>query len=336
MIIAGFVSTSPTWDWSRQFPDGIAEWEGVKFLIGKNVQACDILFVYDGFSEPLLEINTRYRAFIASEPASVKTYNPKFLEQFDAVFTTDRRTAHPNVVFTQVGLPWHVGAWDVDGKLRARALPFEELENLRPQKTKQVSIVSSNKAFTEGHRERLEFVARVKSYFGEEVDVYGRGINSFADKVEVLSDYRYHIAIENSVFKDYWTEKLADPLLTLTYPIYHGCPNILEYFPEGSLTPIDISEPDEAIRTIAKIVGSDAAENAASLLGEARRRVLHEHNLFVLLAGIAKASLNETLPYTKCVLRSEHSSESRTNRLRKSVERRINKLSRFFTGPQHR
>ena len=40
----------------------------------------------------------------------------------------------------------------------------------------------------------------------------------------------FHIAIENSKNKNYFTEKIIDCFLTKTIPIYWGCSNIEEYF----------------------------------------------------------------------------------------------------------
>ena len=90
---------------------------------------------------------------------------------------------------------------------------FDDFETHDPQKTKLVSVVASNQTYLPGHRARLEFVAKLKEALGDQVDVFGRGINGFADKRDVLDDYRYHIAIENSVCENYWTEKLADPYM---------------------------------------------------------------------------------------------------------------------------
>ena len=45
--------------------------------------------------------------------------------------------------------------------------------------------------------------------FGTRLDVFGRGIRSIPDKAAGILPYRYHIALENSQFYDYWTEKLA-------------------------------------------------------------------------------------------------------------------------------
>lgn len=295
MITAGFFSSSPHWVWLRQFPAGEAIWDGVRFLFTGDLADCDCLFVYDALPVRLARSGDQRRiVFIASEPPNVKRYDAGFLSQFGMVLTTDHQTPHPNRLFTQVGLPWHVGAWSEDGTLLANPMSLGDLEAFHPAKRKLVSVVSSNKDFTLEHRARLRFVRELKSYFGPELDVFGRGINDFGDKLEVLAAYRYHIALENCATKDYWSEKLSDPFLTLTYPIYHGCPNAADYFPSNSFTPIDISEPQVAIGTIRRILQSDRAERAQPVLEEARSRVLREHNLFALLARVAKVAVEES------------------------------------------
>jgi hypothetical protein len=40
----------------------------------------------------------------------------------------------------------------------------------------------------------------------------------------------FHIAVENSKNKNYFTEKIIDAFLSKTIPIYWGCPNIEKYF----------------------------------------------------------------------------------------------------------
>lgn len=294
MIKAGFVSSSPDWHWERQFPGSRPVWNDVEFVFSGDFSDCDIVFVYDAVPEELSgRLIAKRSMFVASEPASVKTYHHDFLAQFDCVLTTDRTTRHPKVIFGQLGLPWLLGAYDVNGKVLNRPMTFDDFRTFRPAKTKLISVVSSNKAFTDGHRARLEFVERLKSYFGSEVDVFGRNINGFADKMEVLSEYRYHVAIENSRYGDYWTEKLSDPFLTLTHPIYHGCPNVTDYFASDALTQIDIADHDEAMRRIRAAIDSNAAELGASALEQAREKVLGQHNLFSILADFARGNGDE-------------------------------------------
>lgn len=287
---AAFVTLHSSWPWKRQLPGGQAEFGGVEFFV--PVSEANIIFVYDALPEDKLVLKRPVPVvFVASEPENVKRYNPAFLAQFDAVITSDRGTAHPNRIFIQAGLPWHVDSMTTGGKLLDTPMTFEEFETHEPRKTKLVSVVSSDKAFTPEHRARLAFVAKLKAALGDQVDVFGRGITDFADKRDVLDSYRYHIAIENCAIEDYWTEKIADPYLTLTFPIYHGCPNIYDYFPEEALQLINIYEPDEAIKIIRDVIASDLAEQRREHLLEARRRVMYEHNIFGMLARVARDTL---------------------------------------------
>ena len=287
MIKAAFITLHATWPWRRQLPVGQTAFGCVEFFAPVN--EADIVFVYDAFPDGKLVLKQSSPVvFVASEPENVKRYSPVFLAQFDAVITSDRETPHPKRIFIQAGLPWHAGSMAAGGRLLDTPMTFEEFEAHEPRKTRLVSVVSSDKAFTPEHRARLAFVEKLKAALGDQVDIFGRGIADFADKRDVLDAYRYHIALENCAIEDYWTEKLADPYLTLTFPIYHGCPNIGDYFPEEALQPINIYEPDEAVEIIRQVIGSDLAEQRRGFLLEARRRVIHEHNVFGMLADVAR------------------------------------------------
>ena len=331
MIKAGFVSSSPNWHWERQFPDSVPVWDDVEFVFSGDFAECDIVFVFDAVPDELSgRLTARRSLFIASEPASVKTYRHDFLAQFDCVLTTDRSTRHPNVIFGQPGLPWHVGAWDSVGQLSNRPMTFNDFETFKPTKTKSISVVASNKAFTDGHRARLAFVERLKAYFGDEIDVFGRKINGFGDKTEVLSAYRYHIAIENSSFYDYWTEKLSDAFLTLTYPIYFGCPNIVDYFDSNAVAQIDIADDAKAISAIKRLLESDKAESAMPYLREARQKVLREHNLFAILCGLATHSLADDRNLR--LILSENHFRQQKSKLTMKLGKRFESLRRRLFG----
>jgi len=276
--------------WLRQFPNRDGLCDGLQFLFDAAVQDYDFLVVLDvlpGWRPYSTRMPRQRRILVATEPATVKRYGPaRYLDQFGAILTTDAQTPHPHVILSQVGLPWHVGSFDETGRRTDHAYDLRFFEQFEPQKTKLASVVSSNKCFTADHRERLGFFRRLKAYFGSEMDYYGRGINTFVDKMEVLAPYRYHIAIENFSGRHYWTEKLSDPFLTMTFPIYHGCTNVGDYFPTQALAPIDIRDPEAAVATIRRVIESDLAERSQTALTEARRRVLYEHNLFAMLARL--------------------------------------------------
>ncbi|HLW06429.1 MAG TPA: glycosyltransferase family 10, partial [Marinilabiliaceae bacterium] len=171
-----------------------------------------------------------------------------------------------------------------------------------PDKTKLISVITSNKAFTQGHQDRIDFVKKLKGYYGDKLDVFGRGINGFDDKWDVLAPYKYHIALENSSSKYYWTEKISDCYLTNTFPIYYGCINITDYFPENSVETINIYEFDKAIAIIDKVIGDDCYEKCKKELLQSKELVLEDYNMFIMIAKYCD-TLNPELPKKQFTLK---------------------------------
>lgn len=53
-------------------------------------------------------------------------------------------------------------------------------------------------------------------------------------KIETIGRYRFCLALENSIAPDYVTEKIFDPLLAGTVPVYLGAPNVRDFVPAHS------------------------------------------------------------------------------------------------------
>jgi Glycosyltransferase family 10 (fucosyltransferase) C-term len=132
------------------------------------------------------------------------------------------------------------------------------------QKPKLMSIMVSFKKNTVGHIYRHALVAHILKYkwpidiWGNGVDEYkkknsigmgiamgiamggssGTDINSkylkggFNSMSEMCKEYAFTIAIENTSHDHYFSEKLINPLLYNTIPIYWGCKKVNEYFPK--------------------------------------------------------------------------------------------------------
>jgi hypothetical protein len=94
------------------------------------------------------------------------------------------------------------------------------------KKTKLISMISSNKRMTNGHTYRLNWVEKLK----DKVDLFGSGINPINKKEEALNEYMFSVTIENDSYPSYWSEKILDCFVTGTVPIYHGDPNIGDFF----------------------------------------------------------------------------------------------------------
>lgn len=93
-------------------------------------------------------------------------------------------------------------------------------------KTKMVSMVSSSKRMCKGHDFRLNWVNKLKN----KVDLYGNGFNFMKKKEEGLKDYMFSVTIENDQYETYWSEKILDCFACGTIPIYHGSPDVGDFF----------------------------------------------------------------------------------------------------------
>jgi hypothetical protein len=135
-----------------------------------------------------------------------------------------------------------------------------------PIKKNTMSIMVSKKNMAPGHKYRHFLVQRILS-MNLPIDIYGCGckyykhmntnsselnINidmnmmsylphnkvdsrikgDFID-IEPYESYDFHIAVENFKTPHYFSEKIINPLLCSTTPVYWGCENITNYFPDN-------------------------------------------------------------------------------------------------------
>jgi sulfur relay (sulfurtransferase) DsrC/TusE family protein len=235
---------------------------------------------------------------LTDEPYSVLAYPRKYYRQFGTVVTCQQQikeTHDTHVVHMQPLLPWYVGmTWEPDHSNRV-IMTYSDIEHALPKKQKLISVVSSYKAFSKGHMQRRLFVDKLVEHYGDKIDVFGEGIRDFRDKWDVVAPYQYQIAIENCQDTDYWTEKLADCFLANTYPIYHGCPNVGDYFPSHAFTTIDINRFEQAVETIDRVIAQNLHQQRQKELSEAKQLVLDRYNLFNCLANICDQIAAETV-----------------------------------------
>ncbi len=227
---------------------------------------------------------------ITCEPYGILEYPKGYCEQFGTVLACQpelkvSKSSNTNVIYTPAVLPWFAGAeFRRDGGCKIN-LNREDFANGSPRKEKFMSVITSKKAFTKGHIDRIRFVKRLKERYGDEIDVFGYGFNKFEDKWDTLASYKYHIVIENSECDYYWTEKLADCYLAGAYPLYHGCTNIHDYFSKEAYTPININDFQSVVNVIENVKKNHTFENSANALNQAKQKVLCDYNMFNIIAN---------------------------------------------------
>lgn len=255
----------------RQMPSSSNKWNGVEFV--SSAERADYLIVLNPYTKEDIKIETLTgkKWMITQEPPDKSNaYFEFYFKYFDKILT---QFSCENCYSSQPALPWHVDK------------NFDELKAInlkRGDKSKTLSWITSNKNIIEGHSKRMEFMDRIKEK-SLEIDIFGKGINPISDKWDGLFPYKYTLAVENFSCRDYWTEKIADAYLSWCMPIYYGCTNISEYFPEDSYIQIDINKPDEAVKIINEAIENNLWEKNLQAVEEARNLILDKYQLFPFL-----------------------------------------------------
>lgn len=145
------------------------------------------------------------------------------------------------------------------------------------EKSKNISIIASNKNYATGHKLRQEVI---KTLSGK-IDIYGLGHNYINYKLDGLMDYRFSIVIENCK-RDYWfTEKLIDCFMSGTIPIYWGCPSIGDFFDLNGMICFDsISELKDIIHDIDNNLYTSKIEFIAKNFDLAKNFLLPDDHVF--------------------------------------------------------
>lgn len=177
---------------------------------------------------------------VIMEPSWTKHYeNKHVLERLcNHIFYHKKQIDNSQYIFYPGLLPYHFDHKNGD--------TLDYFINTTFTKTKKCSMVVSY-IETSSHenciyRQRTNFAKQILQT-DLDVDIYGNnwdraGIEDqrikgpIANKKNALVDYEFSVAIENCVEQGYFTEKIADCILTNTTPIYYGCPDITCFIPD--------------------------------------------------------------------------------------------------------
>lgn len=272
----------------RQSPNNEGKWGNCVFTFNPLEENYDWLVIIDDVAKvvpnriELLKCPRENTIFVTTEPSSITRYGRGFAQQFHYLITNQdaKILPHPNAFRSQTGNIWMYG---------------EDYDTMKKMdvcyKSKKISTICSNKQQGHtGHQQRYLFTKQLEQEIPE-LERFGRGFRWIDKKAEALDTYEFHVAIENQIGENIWTEKLADAFLGYTVPIYCGCPNVYDYFPKDSLIQIDINDVSGSLKTIKEIIAKEGEyERRFEAVKEARRRVLEEYNLLAMIHKIIENS----------------------------------------------
>ena len=144
-------------------------------------------------------------------------------------------------------------------------------------KTKNISMVSSNKSMCELHDFRINLARKLKQK--NIADTYGTFDGGAAMRIsESLTDYRYSVAVENIISPYFFTEKITNCFAAMTIPIYLGATKIDQFFNADGIIQI-IPKDFDNIENILKQCSRDDYEQRLPAILDNYNRVQKYLNL---------------------------------------------------------
>jgi hypothetical protein len=314
MIFRVKISSSHS-GWLRYTPQRKGWWEDYYFDTRGYLDEYDYWIVLGDIDSRESAVCCADRVFLVIfEPPEMRKYTREFLDQFSMVFTWRDDIAHNNVIITPPPVPCMVSYHYIEtgdtSKIHSLLKDYDQLKALESiSKQKTISTVCSNKAMTPVQKKRIALTDYLGGALSEyDIDVYGQGRNYILDKWDALYPYKYHIAVENSVHPNYWTEKISDAFLGYSYPFYYGCPNLEEFFPPGSFSYIDLDDPEKTLWIIKRAIRDDYYRKYLGRLREARNLVLDTYNIFPYLIEQLRAMGSRAGSRKKVTLKPDRNS----------------------------
>jgi len=167
---------------------------------------------------------------------------------------------------TNYRMPSYVRRYGFDIKNR--------IDNEKEKKIKDKDIVYLQRSCTHN---RDEMVKKLMKYFS--IDAVGKCLNNkkvnIKNKIEFIKDYNMVIAFENSTTIGYSTEKIIDPFIANSIPIYWGDNNINKDYNEKAFINYHSYSEEEIIDKL-----SDLLRNKNNILEILNNKKIKNEDIF--------------------------------------------------------
>lgn len=264
----------------------------------------DIGFIYSDDPQPgyinvllgshdfyLSDADAARSIFVLTEPPEVERYSLERLSKFWKVLGPPfRYLAKLRNLVPEGGLvPWRIGVAHEAGRPKP-TLDRNDIANLAFPTGPQVSAVISGKTGSRRQRARIELSRHLETEL-DNFELFGRDTRLVEDKYEAHMLGTFHLAVENSYHRLYFTEKLTDALLAGNHVFYGGHPSSVRQFDTESITLINPLLPPWLIkRRIKQVIENYDYESSERARSVNRALVLDRFNLHSAIARAVQDS----------------------------------------------
>lgn len=256
------------------------------FELTLDIRNADFIFILDNTNLSILNKKNKNAktVLLQREPSYLSNLNNNIINYVDKSFLYK----DDNKCFV---------AWWLDYN-------YEELINLKYndlKKDKEFICISSAKSFTQGHKTRLEWLKKIQNLL--KIDFYGKpGIQNLFNNYKgtpesfsktnntnknisknILGEYHKSFSFENGAEKNFIT-RVNEDLLMWTLPLYWGCPNIDEIYPNNSYRSVDISKNID--NEIIEYFKAPLSKDELLAIEDARLLILNKYNFWFYIKNI--------------------------------------------------
>ena len=236
------------------------------------------------------------RLIILTRPHKDQRYNP---DNAITLLTEPPQSAniikHPTAVSLPVYV--HLPFWEHLTKVQYQ----DVLNGKLIKKTKILSSVTSElyNNVLPGYELRLQYIDLMDACIEDGFDLYGKKYSgtffdqikaykgSLLNKYDGLWSYKYHFACENSFYPDYFTEKIADPIISECLCFYDGCNNIEEFIDERAFVKIEVANPGDSVEKMIRMINDNEWRKRIKYIRLQKQRLLFELNPLNLIWAVA-------------------------------------------------
>jgi hypothetical protein len=269
------------WDTSENITERL-----IKQFKTPEIDLTNIEFVFDNsydiivfFNHVCLEIKEGASSYIFPHEPSWQGTHQKILKDGTIVFGFKKELYNGTCIETLAHTfyggrgPWvdPLSFWNCDNLLTTK---FTKDKNISSSVTK----LNTDYGGTCLYPQRSKIASMIENLGF--IDIFNGSTSP--KRQDALVNYKFNIAIENEYQENWITEKFYDCILTDTIPIYFGCKNIKEIYPEGGYILIEDINDMDYIKKLLEDINNNSdqiySDNIESII-KIKKRYFEEYNL---------------------------------------------------------